>query len=126
MDCDMPDYSFYSAILGLSSDWRILNATVDEQSGKIDLHISSRKGSRFSCPSCGALKLPSGISKARWLHENRLNIRFYITVLIPIIACERCGEMKVDIPWKQAGLICAEHEQADSRANDETVPLKPA
>ena len=106
----MHDYSFYSAILGLSSKWRILNVTVDEGSGDIELHIRSEKGSTFSCPTCGALKLPSGVCKTRWVHENYLNIRFYISALIPIISCECCGEMKVEVPWEQAGAKCELHE----------------
>ncbi|MBC8019194.1 MAG: hypothetical protein H7X83_11845 [Verrucomicrobia bacterium] len=120
----MHNYSFYSAILGLSSNWHILNVTVDEPCGDIELHIHSRKGSKFSCPTCGALKLPSSVSKARWLHENHLNIRFYISALIPIISCDRCGDMKVEIPWKQAGQLCEEHEQVNSRYEDETEPLQ--
>lgn len=123
-DGGMHDYSFYSAILGLSSKWRILNVTVDERSGDIVLHISSRKGSKFSCPICGALKLPSGMSKARWLHENHLNVRFYISAAIPVITCERCGEMKAEIPWKQAGTLCHEQEPADIRNEDKTEPLQ--
>jgi transposase len=107
----MHDYSFYSAILGLSSNWHILNATEDEQSGDIELHIHSRKGSTFSCPTCGAVKLPSGVSKSRWFHENHLNIRFYISALIPIIDCDRCGEMKVEIPWKHAGTTSEKHQE---------------
>lgn len=110
----MHNYSFYSAILGLSSQWRILNVTVDEQSGDIELHIRSRRGSTFSCPTCGALKVPLSASKSRWLHENHLNIRFYISALIPIISCESCGDMKVKIPWEQAGAIHEEHLQEDS------------
>ncbi|GAC1465113.1 MAG: hypothetical protein PVSMB11_00250 [Desulfuromonadaceae bacterium] len=110
VDNGMHDYSFYSAILGLSSEWHILNVTMDEQCGDIELHIHSRKGSMFSCPICGAVKLPSGVSKSRWLHENHLNIRFYISVLIPIITCDRCGEMKVEIPWKQTGATREEHK----------------
>jgi transposase len=120
----MHDYSFYSAILGLSSKWRILTVTVDEQSGDVELHIRTRKGSKFSCPVCGALKLPSGISKARWLHENHLNIRFYISALIPVITCEQCGEVKADVPWKQAGSICEEQEPAGSHGEDETKPVQ--
>lgn len=107
----MPDYSFYSAILGLSSKWRIMNVTVDDQSGDIELHIRSRKGSTFTCPSCGALKLPSSVSKSRWLHENHLNIRFYISALIPIITCEQCGELRAKIPWEQTAAIREEHGQ---------------
>ena len=120
----MHDYSFYSAILGLSSNWRIQNVTVDERSGDIELHIRSRKGSKFSCPSCGAPKLPTGVSKARWLHENHLNIRFYISALIPVITCERCGEMKAEIPWEQAAAAQEELEQSDSQSNDKTKPLQ--
>jgi len=116
----MHDFSFYSAILGLSSKWRIQNVTMDEGSGDIELHIRSRKGSRFSCPACGALKLPSGVSKARWLHENHLNIRFYISALIPVIICDSCGEMKAKIPWEQAGALCDGHGQADSQGEDNT------
>jgi hypothetical protein len=124
VDGGMNDYSFYSAILGLSSKWRILNVTVDERSGDIELHIRSRKGSKFPCSACGALKLPSGVSKVRWLHENHLNIRFYISALIPVISCERCGEMKADVPWEQAGSICDEHGLVDSQSDDETKPLQ--
>jgi len=122
---DMHDFSFYSAILGLSSKWRILNVTVDEPSGDIELHIRSRKGSKFSCPTCGAAKLPSGVSKARWLHENQLNIRFYISALIPIINCECCGEMKAEIPWERAGSICKVHEHGEyqSKGKRESVHL---
>ena len=120
----MIDYSFYSAILGLSSKWRILNATVDEPSGDIELHIRCRKGSTFSCATCGALKIPSSVSKARWLHENHLNIRFYISALIPVVSCERCGDMKVDLPWEQALPLCEEHEDAGSPPEREQAPVK--
>jgi hypothetical protein len=120
----MLDYSFYSAILGLSSNWRILNVTVDKQSGDIELHIRSRKGSKFSCSVCGEAILPSGVSKARWRYENHLKIRFYISALIPVITCARCGEMKADIPWKQTGSICEEHEQSGSQGKDVTAPMQ--
>jgi predicted RNA-binding Zn-ribbon protein involved in translation (DUF1610 family) len=99
----MHDYSFYSAIIGLSSKWRIMNVTVDED-GEIELHISSQNGSVFNCPKCGDIKQPSGESKTRWLHENHLNIRFFITALIPILSCENCGEIKAEIPWTYSGV----------------------
>lgn len=105
----MHDYSFYSAILGLSSKWCISNVTVDERCGDVEIHIQSKKGSKFSCPTCGALMLPSGVSRSRWLHENHLNIRFYISAMIPVITCECCGEMKVEVPWKQTAATCEVH-----------------
>ena len=115
----MHDYSLYSAILGLSSKWRISNVTVVEPGGDLELHIRIRKGSKFSCPTCGVLRLPSSVSKARWLHENHLNIRFYISALIPMITCERCGEMKADIPWEQSGSCREELDQAGTPNDDE-------
>ncbi len=116
----MHDYSFYSAILGLSTNWRILNVTLDERSGDIELYIRSSEGIQFSCPACGAARLPSGVSKARWLHENSFSFRFYISALIPVISCERCGEMKVDIPWEQTCAPCDECGGIDSRESGES------
>ncbi len=120
----MHDYSFYSAILGLSSKWRILNVTVDDQSGDIELHIRSRRGSTFSCPTCGAHKLPSAVRKSRWLHENHLNIRFYISAFIPIISCEHCGEMRANIPWEQTGAIYEEDDPEDSDNLQDTAHIQ--
>ena len=121
----MHDYSFYSAILGLSSKWHILHVTVDDQSRDIELHIRSRKGSTFTCPSCGALKLPSAVSKSRWLHENHLNIRFYISAVIPIIDCERCGEIRVKIPWEQTPAIHEERTRNETDTENETMHEQP-
>jgi hypothetical protein len=120
----MHDYSFYSAILGLPSNWYIVGETLDEKSGDIELHIRSRKGSKFSCSACGALNLPSGVRMARWLHDNHLNIRFYISALLPVVTCERCGEMKIDIPWEQAGSRSDEDRQSDSEHEGQKAPLK--
>lgn len=120
----MGEYSFFSAILGLSSNWRIINVTMDKQSGNFELHLRSQKGNKFNCPTCGALKLQSGFSKVRWLHENSLNIQFYISALIPVITCECCGEIKVDIPWEQHGAQCVEHEKRPSQNAVASEPFK--
>ena len=110
----MFDYTFYSAILGLSDKWRICNVTMDKPSGLIELHIRSSKGSQFSCGCCGAMILPTKISKSRWLHENFMNSRFYISALIPVLNCHKCGEIKVTPPWESSGIICEElNEEPD-------------
>lgn len=111
----MFDYTFYSAILGLSDKWRIFNVTVDKQSGLIELHIQSNKGSQFSCTCCGALILPSKTSRSRWLHENCTNSSFYISAQIPVLYCQKCGEIKVIPPWKSSGIL--REEQTDETDN---------
>lgn len=104
----MDNYSFYSAILGLSSSWRILDVTLDEANRDIVLHIRSRVGDKFKCSKCGEFKLPSGVSKSLWLYENQLKIRFYISALVPVIDCQKCGEMKIEIPWGKSSIRCDE------------------
>lgn len=104
----MHNYSFYSAILGLSSNWHITNVTVDEQSGNIELHIHNVHGSSFTCSECGERILPTGIRKGRWFRDNNSNLRFHISAMIPLVTCERCGEVKVQLPWEQSGFRCEE------------------
>ena len=111
----MYDYSFYSAILGLSSQWHIMNVTVADGSGDIEILIGSRKGNTFSCPACGAVKLSSGMNKARWQHENSLNIRLHVTALIPVLACECCGVIQAELPCEQAWTTCAADQDAEAR-----------
>lgn len=96
------DYSFYSAIMGLSSDWRIADVTVDKQTGITELHICSQGTGRSRCPSCGASVVSAGARTSRWLHENHLNIRFLISALIPVLSCERCGKVQLPVPWEQS------------------------
>ncbi|MSN25279.1 MAG: hypothetical protein GJV46_05345 [Geobacter sp.] len=112
----MNNFSFYSAILGLSSSWHIFNVTLDGRSGDVVFHIRGRLEDKFKCPGCGAARLPSGISKGTWLHDNHLNIRFYISALVPVITCECCGEMKVEIPWGKSSTSCEECSQMVSRS----------
>jgi hypothetical protein len=98
----MGEYSFYSAILGLSSEWHIADVTVDEQSGITELHIRSKNIESESCPTCGAGVVSTGARTARWLHENHLNIRFLISALIPVVLCKHCGKVKKIVPWEQS------------------------
>jgi len=100
----MTGYSFYSAILGLSSDWRISDVTVGTPTENVEIHIVST--SNFHCNVCGVTIMPSGFRKSRWLHHNRFNIRFYITALIPLVTCQCCGEIKIKVPWEQSSLRC--------------------
>ena len=104
----MHDYSFYSAILGLSSDWRISNVTLDAPSGNIELHIRYANDSKFSCAICGAILLPKGTRMARWLHGKNDKLRFSISAVIPLVSCEQCGEDKIKLPWEKSGFTCDE------------------
>lgn len=102
----MHDFSFYSAILGLSSKWRISDVSMGTASDTVEIHIVNND--TFHCDICGAALIPSGFRKARWLHHNRLNIRFNISALIPLVSCPCCGELTVSVPWEQS---CLRYEE---------------
>ncbi|OGT97093.1 MAG: hypothetical protein A2X80_14185 [Geobacteraceae bacterium GWB2_52_12] len=108
----MGGYTFYSAILGLSSEWRISDVTVDEQTGITELHIKSQGAKIRCCPTCGADVASAGARRARWLHDNHLNIRFLISAVIPVMTCEHCGKVKFPVPWEQSGTELQELEKA--------------
>ena len=108
----MVDYNFYSAILGLSSDWQIVNVSVDAASGYTELHIRGREESAYSCPSCGSRRLPDRFNRIRALHESGHNIRFIISAKVPIVSCTECGEFKVALPWDRVG------KQSESPVSD--------
>jgi len=102
----MNDYSFYSAILGLSTRWRISNVTVDSHTGNIELHINATAGSSFHCSECGAHVLPKGARKERWLHSFNHSVSFYISAQVPRVVCSRCGEVRLQLPWEPSSLRC--------------------
>jgi predicted RNA-binding Zn-ribbon protein involved in translation (DUF1610 family) len=99
----MYNYSFYSAILGLSSEWSITNVNFDEQSGNIEMHIHNAGGNSFICPRCGSNILKTENRKGHWLWQDNFNLRFHIYAIIPQVTCERCGEVKIHLPWEQRG-----------------------
>jgi len=97
----MRDYSFYSAIMGLSSDWHIADVTVDNKTGITELHIRNKGAGKGRCPTCGADAVAEGTRTSRWLHENHLNIRLLISALIPILTCKHCGKTQMSVPWER-------------------------
>jgi|GEM_PF-4873215 len=101
----MFNYSLYSAILGLSSKWNISNITEDKSTGLIVLHIKSNSSETFACAACGEENLPSGVQNKLWLYNNKLNIKFHVSLYSPQIVCIKCGNVHSVDPWKQTQSI---------------------
>jgi hypothetical protein len=97
----MQNHSFYTAILGLSPNWNIYNISEDKQSGLLVLHIKcSSRDCTYACCSCGSENSPAGVKNRRWLYNNKLNIRFYVSLDSPHILCKKCGSSHTIAPWK--------------------------
>jgi transcription elongation factor Elf1 len=101
----MFNYSVYSAILGLSSKWSISNITEDKSTGLIELHIKSNSSETFACAVCGEENSPTGVQNKRWLYNNKLNIKFHVSLYSPQIICSKCGNIHSIDPWNQTESI---------------------
>lgn len=99
----MHDYSLFSAILGLSSEWRISDVTVCDLTGITEVHIRSQVVVEVFCKICGVGVVSNEVRKVRWLHENQHNIRFVVSALLPVMTCGHCGEVMNSAPWEQPG-----------------------
>jgi hypothetical protein len=93
----------YSAILGLSSMWKIYHAAVDESANRIEIHIDTCSGAEFSCPVCCGRTNMVGNSKHLWLHDDLFSKQLTIKASIPLVSCEICGINRVKAPWEQPG-----------------------
>ncbi|HXE96293.1 MAG TPA: hypothetical protein VN642_07800 [Dongiaceae bacterium] len=95
--------TLYSAILGLSSKWRISNAAVDESADCVEIHIGTSRDAEFSCPVCNGRTDMVGDSEHRWLHDDLFSMQLKIVARIPLISCETCGVNRVKAPWERPG-----------------------
>lgn len=95
--------SLYSAVLGLSSKWRISNASLDESSGCVEIRIGPSSDAEFSCPICNGRTNKVGASEHSWLHDAFLNTKLRIVARMPLISCETCGIKRVEAPWERPG-----------------------
>jgi len=105
----MYNYSLYSSILGLSSKWTISNITEDKSTGLIVLHIKNISSEAFVCAVCGEENSPSGVQNKNWLYNNKLNIKFHVSLDSPQIICSKCGNMHTIDPWNQTESIQPEY-----------------
>lgn len=93
----------YSAILGLSSMWKIYHAAVDESANRIEIHIDTCSGSEFLCPVCCGHTDMVGNSKHLWLHDDLFSKQLRIVARIPLVSCKTCGINRVKAPWERPG-----------------------
>src|SRR5262245_9167346 len=95
--------TLYSSILGLSSRWRISNATLDESSDCVEIQIGTSSGAEFLCPKCNGRTDMVGTREHRWLHDDLFNMQLRIVARIPLISCNVCGINRVKAPWERPG-----------------------
>ena len=63
-----------------------------------------QKGSKFTCPECGAegQKVHDTATKT-WRHLNFFQYEAYLTARVPRVHCEACGVHLIPVPWAREG-----------------------
>ncbi len=97
----MDQTPLFTAALGLQPPWEVVDVHFDEQQHRIDFDVAFARGSRFTCPACGALaQAVHDTKKRQWRHLSFFQFDAYIHVKIPRVRCTQCGKTtQVEVPW---------------------------
>lgn len=93
----------YSAILGLSSEWRITHATLSERDKDLLIRIRTMSGAHFSCPVCSGIAARNGEVEQRWMSGKFFNRRTLLEAAVPTVTCKECGTNRIVTPWERLG-----------------------
>lgn len=80
----MDSASLFAVALGLPTPWEVREVGFDPKAGRIDFAVGFARGSRFTCPHCGAQHQPVHDTQAReWRHLNFFQFQAYIQAKVP-------------------------------------------
>jgi transposase len=97
--------SLFTVALGLQTPWEVREVAFDPKAGRIDFTVGFARGTRFTCPHCGAEHQPVHDTQAReWRHLNFFQFQAYIQAKVPRVRCGACGKTtQVEVPWARPG-----------------------
>ena len=100
----MNEKELFSLALGLSGPWEIRDIRFSVKENRLDIEIDFRKGSKFTCPSCGKKDCNAyDTEETVWRHLNFFQHKTYLHARRPRIDCEDCGVKTVKVPWGRQG-----------------------
>ena len=93
--------SFFTAALGLTPPWLVLDIQFDPEKGRIDFKVGFPSGSKFNCPKCHEGQQCVHDTRSRtWRHLNFFQYQAYLHADVPRVRCSKCGKTKqVQVPW---------------------------
>ncbi len=100
-----PETSLFTMALGLQAPWSVTDVRFDAKLKEIHFDVRFKAGSRFACPSCGAVDQPVHDTRPRtWEHLRFFEHKAFIHAAVPRVACGQCGKTgQVPVPWARSG-----------------------
>jgi len=99
----MSGFTLYSAILGLSPEWCITNASLSDRDKELLIRIRAMAGANFSCPVCSGSAARNGDVEQCWISGNFFNRRTLLEASVPTVTCQECGTNRVVTPCERFG-----------------------
>jgi transposase len=93
----------FTKALGLQAPWIVAKVEFNQDEGRLDMHISRKRGSKHPCPQCGTECDVHDTQKRTWRHLNFFQYRAYIHCDVPRINCQEHGVLQIETPWSRPG-----------------------
>lgn len=95
--------SLFTQALQLPEAWYVEYSEFDHEAGVLGLHLNFKRGSNFTCPTCGKEVKAYDTKEKTWRHLNFFQYRCEITARVPRVKCEDHGVLQVAVPWARSG-----------------------
>lgn len=93
----------FTNTLGLKEPWKVTDVSFDPGENKLDIYISSTKGSKVICPVCGKECSAYDSKERTWRHLNFFQYKSFIHCKVPRANCDEHGVKQVEVPWARPG-----------------------
>jgi transposase len=103
---DTGELGLFTAALGLGEPWRVSGAEFTEDTGRLDLHVSYPRGTRFRCPEpgCGQDRCPVHDTMDKtWRHLDFFQHKAFLHARVPRVRCPEHGVRLVAVAWARPG-----------------------
>lgn len=90
----------YEQMLKLVDPWIVSEVDLDTENLRLKIRVSTIKGAKLSCPSCGRLCPKADHREERsWRHLDTMQFETLIVCRAPRVDCPAHGVLSVSVPW---------------------------
>ena len=102
--CSEDTPALLGTALGLTEPWHVVDVSLDPAAKRLEIRLDFRRGGTFACPECGATGCPAHDTEERCgRHLDFFQFRTELIARMPLIGCEHCGVLRVEVPWARTG-----------------------